>query len=71
MPEQPSPLRCCASLVPAAAAEWLAINSLTIITLIALWITQLLVFGLWGFHTWLAMTNTTTFELATGARKLW
>jgi len=54
-----------------AAAEWLAINSLTIITLIALWITQLLVFGLWCFHTWLAMTNTTTFELATGARKLW
>jgi hypothetical protein len=32
---------------------------------------QLFVFGLFVFHTWLAATNTTTYEVATGGQRLW
>jgi len=52
-------------------SDWVFTNVLTLVTLIVLWIAQLVVFGLVVFHTWLAATNTTTFEAVTGAPKLW
>jgi ribosomal protein L40E len=52
-------------------SEWAGANVTALLALIALWIIQAMVFGLWVFHTWLAITNTTTFEVVTGASKLW
>lgn len=52
-------------------SEWVGENILTIITLVALWVLQAIVFGLFVFHSWLAATNTTTFETSTGAARLW
>lgn len=52
-------------------AEWTSENSLALFALILLWLAQLMVFPLWVFHSWLAATNTTTFETVTGSRRLW
>lgn len=52
-------------------AEWTSENSLALFALILLWLCQLMVFPLWVFHSWLAATNTTTFETVTGSRRLW
>jgi len=51
--------------------DWIGTNALALITLIILWLTQLYVFGLFVFHTWLGCTNTTTYETTVGAQKLW
>lgn len=51
--------------------DWVGHNALALITLLVLWPLQALVFGLFAFHTWLAATNTTTFETVTGAGRLW
>lgn len=51
--------------------DWIGTNSLALISLIILWLTQLYVLGLFVFHTWLAFTNTTTYETTVGANKLW
>ncbi len=51
--------------------DWVGANAGAIATLIALWILQAFVFGLLVFHTWLACTNTTTYETSTGAQRLW
>jgi len=52
-------------------AEWLAANAGPIAALCVLWPLQLFVLGLWFFHSWLALTNTTSFETASGAQRLW
>jgi hypothetical protein len=52
-------------------SDWVGENVLTIIALVVLWILQAIVFGLFVFHSWLAATNTTTFETSTGAARLW
>lgn len=54
-----------------STGDWVAANIFILLSLIVLWIIQLVVFGLLVFHTWLACTNSTTFELVTGAPRLW
>jgi hypothetical protein len=51
--------------------EWFGENGGLLLAHAVLWLMQLLVFGLWVFHSWLAATNTTSFETASGARRLW
>ena len=51
--------------------EWFGANGGVLVAHIVFWLMQLLVFGLWVFHCWLAATNTTSFETAAGARRLW
>ena len=51
--------------------EWLSANSGLLVAHIILWPFQLYCFGLWIFHTWLALTNTTSYETNVGANKLW
>jgi ribosomal protein L40E len=53
------------------SGEWMSANSLALLTLLVLWVLQVVVFPLFCFHTWLALTNTTTFETVTGSRRLW
>lgn len=53
------------------SGEWVSANALPLFTVIVLWILQLTVFPLFCFHSWLAMTNGTTFEIMTGSRRLW
>ena len=51
--------------------EWLSANGGLLIAHIILWPFQLYCFGLWIFHSWLALTNTTSYETNVGANKLW
>jgi len=51
--------------------EWLSVNGGLLVAHIILWPFQLYCFGLWLFHTWLALTNTTSYETNAGANKLW
>lgn len=50
---------------------WAAANAVVLVALAALWALQAGVLSLLAFHSWLAATNTTTFETATGAHRLW
>ena len=50
---------------------WVGANVVALLALIALWLLQVLVVLLLCFHSWLAATNTTTFETSTDARRLW
>lgn len=52
-------------------SDWVWQNSLTLAALVVLWGLQVFVFGLWVFHSWLACTNTTTYELSSGSKRLW
>ena len=54
-----------------AWGDWAAANVVALLTLVFLWCFQVIVFFLLVFHTWLAATNTTTFETSVGARRLW
>lgn len=51
--------------------DWAAANIVCLVALLVLWILQALLLGMLGFHSWLAATNTTTFETVTGADRLW
>lgn len=52
-------------------SDWVSANGWAIAALCVLWLLQLFVFGLLVLHTWLACTNTTTYETTVGAKKLW
>lgn len=52
-------------------ADWIGFNIVSLLTLIVLWILQGFVFCLFVFHSWLALTNSTTFETVTGSTRLW
>jgi DHHC palmitoyltransferase len=53
------------------SGEWVSYNALPLFTVIVLWIFQVTVFPLLCFHSWLAMTNGTTFEMVSGSSRLW
>jgi len=44
------------------ASKWYGINAHALWTAIVLYILVIFVGSLWGFHTWLALTNTTSYE---------
>lgn len=51
--------------------DWVAANIIALTLLVVLWILQALLVGLFGFHSWLALTNTTTFETVMRSHRLW
>jgi len=52
-------------------SEWAEANILALLAVIVLWMLQLFVFGLLVFHSWLAATNGTSFEVRVGVKRLW
>lgn len=52
-------------------SSWGAANGVTLVTLVILGAFQLFIVGLLVFHSFLAATNSTTFEVVTGAGRLW
>jgi len=52
-------------------SDWVYENLPALSSLVVLWCLQLFIFGLFVFHSWLALTNTTTYETSVGPTKLW
>lgn len=52
-------------------SDWVGLNLSTLLLLVLLWILQVGLIVLLVLHSWLAATNTTTYETIVGAQRLW